>query len=308
MGDEEEFTKEEKEILGEAEEEEGQETQDESKASGEKQKSETEQTTESAEAEEEQAEEEQNMVPQSRVDQIVREREDLKRKNDLLKRDPDAYQKLYPDEFEEEEAEQKVTPIKDFVIQDGPYKDKSLSEVYQIDPIAANTIHFNLLEEQKAEKEQRSNLEKQSQQELIEFSDTMAKEMFGKEKVGDLPEKEGKQVDDTINKILDWMAETGRGGGNITDAYFLMNKEKILTEAAEKGVKTLIDTSSKGVKTVSSKKDIEGKSGYDKFTDYTVDQLATYIDGLSEKEADDFGKNAPQELKDKFPKAFAAWE
>lgn len=300
------FTKEELETLGEETEEKGQETQDEKKT-GEEQESETEQSTETAEAEKEQAEEEQNMVPQSRVDQIVREREDLKRKNDLLKRDPDAYQKLYPDEFEEE-AEQKVTPIKDFVIQDGPYKDKSLSELYQIDPIAANTIHFNLLEEQKAEKEQRSNLEKQSQQELNEFSDTMAKEMFGKEKVGDLPEKEGKQVDDAINKILDWMAETGRGGGNITDAYFLMNKEKILANAAEKGVKTLIDTSSKGVQTVGSKKDIEGKSGYDKFTDYTVDQLATYIDNLSEKEADDFGKNAPQELKDKFPKAFAAWE
>ena len=306
MGDDNEFTKEEQEILGESTEEEGQETQDE-KESGEKQESETEQSTESVKTEEELAEEEENMVPQSRVDQIVHEREDLKRKNDLLKRDPDAYQKLYPDEFGEEEAEQKVTPIKDFVIQDGPYEGKSLSELYQVDPIAANTIHFNLLEEQKAEKEQRTNLEKQSQEELNNFSGTMAQEMFGK-KLDDLPEKEGKQVDGVINKVLDWMAETGRGGGNITDAYKLMNFEKILSNAAEKGVKTLIDTSSKDVKTVSSKKDVEGKSGYDKFTDYTAEQFATMIDNMSDIEADKFMANAPADLKDKFPKAFAAWE
>ena len=80
------------------------------------------------------------------------------------------------------------------------------------------------------------------------------------------------------------MGETGRGGGNIADAYFLMNKEKLLSNAAEKGVKSLIDTSSKGVQTVNSKKDIEEKSGYDKFTDYTANQLADYMDNLTDKE------------------------
>lgn len=305
MGDE-DFTKEELDTLGEETEEKGQETQDQ-ETTGEEQESETEQSTETAETEEEQAEEEENLVPQSRVDQIVREREDLKRKNDLLKRDPDAYQKLYPDEFEEEETEQKVTPIKDFVIQDGPYEGKSLSELYGIDPIAANTIHFNLLEEQKAEKDQRANLEKQSQKELDEFSDTMAQEMFGK-KVDELPEKDGKQIDDVINRVLDWMSETGRGGGNVADAYKLMNFDKILTNAAEKGVKSLIDKSSTGVKTVSTKKDTETKSGYDKFSDYTAEQLAAHLDNLTDAEADKFVKDAPQELKDKFPKAFAAWE
>ena len=57
----------------------------------------SEETDEQAE-EEESAEEDENRVPQKRVDKIVYEREETQRKLDLLKRDPNKYYQLYPDE------------------------------------------------------------------------------------------------------------------------------------------------------------------------------------------------------------------
>lgn len=322
MGDniDKEFSKEELETLGESSEEEGPDTQDEEQ-SGDEQESETEQASEQEQEgeqegeEDEQAEvdEEGNVIPYSRFKKEYASRKELERKHDLLKRDPEAYRKLYPDEFEDKGEEKPSVGIKsseaaNMVVQGGQHDGKTLAEVYDEDPFAATDLYLEYRDSQKKEAEQQANLQKQSQEELKNFSDELAQELFEKG-LDALGPKEGKEIDGVIDSVLGWMEETGRGGGNVADAYFLMNKERILQNAAEKGVKSLVDKSSKGqVRTVNSGKGQTEKSGYGRFMDFTADQLTDYIENLSDTEAEKFMAKAPQELKDKFPKAFAAWE
>jgi len=315
MGDE-EFTKEELEILGESEEE-GQETPDTSEDKGESQEeSETEQTTETEEEETEeteQAEEEENKVPQSRVDQIVREREDLKRKNDLLRRDPQAYYEKYPDEKpEEQETEATATTFADAAhmrVQGGTYDGKTLAEVHDADPFAAMAIYNYYLdtqrETQRKTAETQDRLKRESEQEVNTFTENISKQMFSKEK-DKLTDKETKEVDTYINGILDWMEETGRAT-TMRDAEILMQHEDILKAAQVDTVKGLIAALNSGtVSTVKAQKGTGDDSGYGKFMEYNVDEFAAYIDGLNDVAFKKFVKDAPQKLKDKFPQA--AWE
>ncbi len=321
MGDE-EFSKEELEILGESEEESGQDTQDTSEDKGESQEEEskTEQTTETEEAEteeteQEEEEEKENMVPQSRVDQIVREREEEKRKNDLLRRDPQAYYEKYPDEKpEEKETETAQTTFADVAhmrVQGGTYNGKTLQEVYDADPFTAMAIYNDYRDEQRETQrktvETQERLKRESEQEVNTFTEKMAHEMFGKEK-DNLESKETKQLDTFIDGILNWMEETGRAN-TMADAYILMNHEEILKAAQVKSTKALIDGLSKGtVKSATTQKSDEEKTGYGRFMEYSEQQLADHIDSLSDAEMDNFIKNAPAKLKEKHPKAFAAWD
>jgi hypothetical protein len=316
MGDE-EYTKEELEILGESKEE-GQDTQATSKDTGETQeKAETEESTESKDKETEdkaQAEDKdkENMVPQWRVDELTREKHEAKEKLDLLRRDPKAYYEKYPDEKpekEETETEGTFADVAHMRVQGGTYDGKTLSEVHAVDPFAAMAIYNDYRDTQReaklTAKETQARLKRESEEEINTFTGTIAKEMFGKEK-DKLDSKESKQMEQFIDSILDWMEKTGRAS-NMADAHFLMHRDDILKAAQVNSTKALIDSLTSGtISTVITQKGKGVDSGYEKFMAYTVDQFAAHVDNLNEAEFKKFIKEAPQKLKDKFPQA--AWD
>lgn len=317
MGDE-EFTKEELEILGESEEE-GQDTQDTSEETGETQEeSETEESTESEEKETEdkaQAKEKdkENLVPQWRVDELTREKHEAKEKLDLLRRDPQAYYEKYPDEKpEEQETETATATFADVAhmrVQGGPYDGKTLQEVHEVDPFAAMGLYNDYRDAQReaklTAKETQTRLKQESEQEINAFTDNISKQMFSKEK-DKLTEKEVKEVDKYIDGILGWMEETGRAN-NMRDAEILMQHEEILKAAKVDTVKALIESLTSGtVSTVRTNKGEGKETGYDRFMEYTVDEFAAYVSNLDEAAFKKFTKEAPQKLKDKFPQA--AWD
>jgi len=320
MGDE-EFTKEELETLGEeteSEEEKGQETQVDSKEKGEEE-TETKQTTESEEekTEEEQKaeeiEEKENLIPQSRLDQMRREKGDMERKHDLLKRSPEEYYQLYPDEKPEEEEKVETVSkqeIWNMVVKGGTYDGKTLAEVHEVDALYAIDLYNDYRDElrgkQLEEKGKADKIREESEKEINAFSGRLSKETFNKEPDA-LSEEESKKIETEIGSIIDWMEKTGRGAGNIEDAYFLMNKDKILADTQGKSIQAIVQAmQSSKVTSISNKEDRGVKTGYESDLNLTRDQLASKIDNMGDTEAEKYFKNAPAELKNKFPDL--AWD
>ena len=308
---EDEFTKEEKEILGEKDEEE-----EVSEKEGEEEAEEKEGEKEEEVEEKEEAEDTKGPVPYERFKEKLdraKEADDLETKLDLLRTNPEEYYKLYPDEKEEEEAEEKLAPsFKDaagLVVKGGDYDGKTLAEVHAEDPFAAMDFYINyregLSQEERERKDSESKLLTDSEDEINTFSATMAKEMFEVDDLAKLDEEQGKQISTLIDSVIKWMGETGRGGANIGDAYFLMNKDKILNDAQSKGITGLLKSAQGHVSSVSGSKTGGGKSGFEADINLTADQLADKLDGMDEAEYSKYIAKAPQKLRDKFPNV--AW-
>ena len=311
MGDE-EFTEEELKILGEEPEPEPGKPEPEPEPGVPEPEPEPEPIPEPGEPEPEL--EPKGPVPLERFNKVYGEGKELERKLDLLRRDPQAYYEKYPDEKSEEPE---PVPISDNLyadlihlrVQSGPYDGKSLAEVHEIDPLAAMAIYNDYRDDQRetqrTTKDTQERLKRESEAEVNAFGAKMSVEMFSKE-VDKLDGKEAKQMEQFVDEIVDWIGKTGRAN-NMEDAYFLMHRDNILKTAQVNSTKALIEGLASGeVKTVTTNKSIEGKSGYGQFMEYTVDQLTAHIDGLTDVAFKKFAKDAPKELKDKFPQA--AWD
>lgn len=314
-GDEEEFSDEEKAILGEKDEEEVSEKEGEKDEKGEEEAEEEKEEEEEKEVEEEK--ETKGPIPYERFKEKLdraNEADELETKLDLLRTNPEEYYKTYPEEKGEEEAEEdKLTPsFKDaagLVVKGGDYDGKTLAEVHAEDPFAAMDFYYNyrdgLREEERKRTDSESKLLADSETEVNAFSTSMAKEMFEVDDLGKLDEEQGKKISGIIDSVIKWMGETGRGGAKLEDAYFLMHKDKILNDAKGKGIAGLIKSTQDHVSSIDSKKDTGGKSGYEADIHLTADQLADKLEAMSEAESMKYLEKAPQKLRDKFPSV--AW-
>jgi len=325
MGKNDEFTKEELGILGETEVEPETSTEEEPKEEetekGEEVSEEGEPAEKSPETElEEKKEEEENLIPQNRFDKVYAEAKENERKFELLKTlGADEYFKIYPDDkpVSKEQPKPEIHDHKPFgiptfrgsqnlSIEGGEYEGLTLSEVYDRDPVFAMDLFLEYRDEIKSKIEEETNQNKrikaESEREVNDFAKARAQELFKKD-VDALSKEEAKQVDDLIDNILLWMQQTKRGAGIIEDAYFLMNKENLLSEAKDKAVKNMAKTLQKGTSktVVTSGSGDEISSGYDSYTNLTPSQMADKIDQMTEGKYKEFIKKAPQQLKAKFP-------
>ena len=251
-----------------------------------------------------------NLIPQERVDQMRREKGDLERKHDLLKRNPEEYYSLYPKE-KPQEIEEKEKPAPSFkdaaglIIKGGEHDGKTLSQVHAEDPFAAMDFYYNyrdeIRQEERTRTENQSRLLRESENEVNVFSLNMAKDMFAVENLDSLDDQQSKQLDDIIDSTIKWMNKTGRGGAKLADAYFLMNKDEILKNAQSKGISSLVKSTQDHIAAVSSSKVGTEKTGYDSDISLTSGQLAEKLDEMTEDEEMKYLKNAPQKLREKFP-------
>jgi len=309
---EEDYTDEELEALGEKPEISQEDVEDETKS----EEAETEDDVET-EKEPEPDEEpdptkhkppEDNLIPQTEFDKRVGEiRTQADQKLDLLKSDPDAYYAKYPDEKPEEKQQLADTVDEGaLIIEGGKFDGQTLNAVFQQDPISANKIYFNYLKDQDRQAESREaeaeRIKKESDAEIAEFSDSTARELFNKD-FKTLTVEEFKEVEKVMGDTLSWMQQTGRGGGVIMDAHYLMNMGNQEKKAAAQGARDVIDATNKGnIKVITS--DVpgsDGLTGYEAYEAMSPDQLADEMDGWTEDKYNKFLKEAPKSLKKKYP-------
>lgn len=213
-----------------------------------------------------------------------------------------------PPEKEEKPLETAIPSLGAMIVKGGPHDGKTLNEVWQEDPAYASAIQNNYLdtERRKVETEHQTNerLKRESEEEINTFTVEISKELFDKE-ADKLTPKEEAEIAKAIQSVLDWMGKTNRGSGKIQDAYFLMNKEKILTDAKTKGAKAALEGLKKPSIPSISPAGGAVSSGFSAYEGMTAEQLADEVAKMSDKEAMKFFREAPQSLRAKFPSA--AW-
>jgi len=258
-------------------------------------------------------------IPLKRFREVYREAKEgerTKEKLDLFKRlGSEGYYQVYPDEKPEGHAPARETAPPDtdigsLIVQqpDGTYDGMTLREVYDIDPIFANRLQTDYLWNQKQDAERQrgeaERLQREAATEIETFGNSIAKEMFGKE-AAQLSKEEEPKIAETIQRVLDWMNKTHRGGGVIADGYFLMNKEGLLKKAAENAGKSTLRSlqDRKGPASIDTGHGGELKeTGFEAYEKMTEDQLTDKIDAMPDKEMAKFFREAPKSLRAKHPK------
>jgi hypothetical protein len=226
---------------------------------------------------------------------------------------PQKYYEIYPDEkpegFQEEQkasvkADDPFNLVAQYPDPNHPLQGKTLGEIYQENPAEGRRLERQW--EQGRQRQQQSAAEGQrrlldeSEREVQDFSAALAKDFFSKEAAA-LTKEEKAQVESVIQDTLDFMQKTKRGAGILADAYFVMNREKIVTEAKTKGGKAALESLQKpSIPAISAGAGGAG-TGMDAYEAMNGDQLAKTVEGMTDKQYASFMKNASPALKAKHP-------
>lgn len=246
-------------------------------------------------------------VPLKRFNKVYGEMKTTTEKFDLFKRlGPDKYYEVYPDEKPEEEPEEtpdkpvSISEASHMVITGGEYDGKTLGEVAEIDPLSAMGMYDDYRDEQRKKADNDAKLKAASETEETNFKAEQAKGLFGKEHSA-LTAEEQTKIDGVISGTLDWMDKTGRGGGNLFDAYYLMNRDAEISAAKGDAAANAVESITKGaVQSISGTKG-SAKTGYGAYINLSRDQMADKLESMSESEKANFYAKAPANVKNKFP-------
>ena len=244
-------------------------------------------------------------VPLKRFNQVYGEMKTTTEKFDLFKRlGPDKYYEVYPDEKPEEIEEIPKEPVSiseaaDMVINGGPYDGKTLGQVAETDPLSAMAMYDEYRAEQRKQIEDDNRLITESETEETSFKSEQAKELFEKE-YSTLSATEQDKIDEVVSSAVNWMRSTGRGGGNLFDAHYLMNRESELSVAKGTAAASAVEAIGKGtVQSISGTKG-SAQTGFEVYINLTRDQLKDELEKMSESAKADFYAKAPANLKNKF--------
>ena len=239
---------------------------------------------------------------------------------------PDKYYEIYTDEKPKDyrppqgKATAGQSDLFEMVAQypdpNHPYHGMTLKEIYKDDPAEGRRLERaweqshqqqQAAERQKRETEahQHQRLLRESEAEIMEFSKSLANELYGKD-VPSLSKEEGQKVGQAIRDTLDFMQKTRRGGGNIMDAHFIMNRDRILTDAKTKGGRAALESLQRAHVPSIGTGAGAGPSGMDAYEAMTPDQLAREIEAMPEKNYAAFLKHASPALRQKHPSI--AWD
>lgn len=263
-----------------------------------------EESEEVAEAEEEPVD--QRSSSQKRIDELTARSKTAEEKLDLLRRDPEKYYQQYPDDRPQQVPARpagKPDPMNMFVTGVEGYEGRTLEELGRDEPFLAMQILQRYNDEQRQIEEQASrdkmHAEEAARKELGEFYDSIVAEMFPGEEIG---EAQSEKVNAEINKTLEWMEKTGRGGYRVQEAYFIMTRDERERKAKVAGAQGVVKQLTKGAPpSVNTNKSSGVPSGYSGFIDKSPDEISTWLDNASEKEFAEFLAKAPKELRDKLP-------
>jgi hypothetical protein len=192
-------------------------------------------------------------------------------------------------------------------VKGGDYDGYTLKQVFEVDAAAGAKLLVDYRMDQerakiRQESEQRAKEDKE-QQEVARFAKSRAKEYFSTDDPDKLSKEQQQRISDDLIEVTKWKIDTGRTHYSDEDAYYIMRRDGLLKEvkkeAAEKAIKSITDT--KVVPSISPGKDKGVETGYEADAKMTPDQLARKIDGMTDKEASKWFKNAPKSLKTKYP-------
>jgi hypothetical protein len=251
---------------------------------------------------------------QKRIDKLTWEKNELERKNTLLKKiGPEKYYEVYP---EEKPTDYQPTPKADVLpkvpieklgqmaVIGGPHDGKTLNEVYQEDPAYAIALQNDYLgklqvqERQELEKQDNERRRTESETEINSFAAVRAIEIYGKD-INECTPEEQKAIGDVIQQVLDYSATTKNGFGDINKGYWYMKRDQKATK--EKAAKGQLDKVTKDAVPSVGSGNIAGTiTGFESYMGMSEDQLATAIDKMPDEEMVKFMKDAPKALRDKF--------
>jgi len=258
-------------------------------------------------------------IPVDRFAKVYKQAKDgerLAEKLNLIKQlGQEEYFRLYPDEAPQgwkpkgaEPTPQVENDPFNMVVQGGQYNGMTLREVWDIDSKEGFRLYDRWKDEQAeqrtAAREKEGKLQADTERELTTFAAERARELFDKPP-DTLTAAEKKQVSDSIASTIEWMKSTGRGGGVMADAWRLMNYESALAKARESATKGTIDALKKpAVGSIDTGKGTPTESVYGKYAGMTRDQLAREVDTMTVGEFAKFHKEAPEAVRRKFPDLF----
>lgn len=185
------------------------------------------------------------------------------------------------------------------------YHGMTLRDIYNVDAAEGRRLERIWEQGQKTaqheQEERRRRLLRDSEAEIESFTSDFAKERFGKE-ANALNPKEEAEVAKVIQDTLDWMKKTGRGAGVLSDAYFIMNRERIITEERTKAGKKALESLGRHPSVPSiGGGGRSGGGGVSAYESMGADQLAEAIANMDDRAAIAFLKGAPDSLKAKYP-------
>jgi hypothetical protein len=256
---------------------------------------------------------------QADIRTALRSAEETNRKLNLLKElGEQRFYEIYPDEMPAgyqpsnahgDRSDRSGRPalagdFSNMTVEGGKYDGRLLGDVAREDPLAANLILNNYLETAGAqisrEAGQRDEFDRSFAEERDRFCLNRAKELFNK--TDNFTDGEKAKIAAVYEELSRWMIAGGVPHYNMEHAWFLMNKDRIIQSArataAEAAVKKAIEP---GVKSIGSKSESGRATDYDSYLTMTEDALADAIDGMSDARQKRFYKEAPQELRNKYP-------
>ncbi len=250
-----------------------------------------------------------------------RGKEEAERKLNLFRElGPERYYSLYPADKPANWKPPAARPAKEADVFDlvaqypdpsNPYHGKTLREIYALDAAEGRRLEREYEKTRSAETEraraaaaatesQKQQIIKDAEAEVETFMDHLAGEMFAK-KADALTPQEKAQVESSIQATLDWMGTTRRGAGILSDAYFLMNKEKIVADAKTKGGKGALESLQRASVPSINAGGGAATTGMGAFEAMSRDELAARIADMDEKAFITFSKQASAALKAKHP-------
>ncbi len=255
-------------------------------------------------------------VPQSRIDEVTKERGETQAKLELLKTDPDKYYKEYPEE-KPAEKKPKVSDGEDadvyaMTVDGGEHHGKTVREVSKEDPGAAVELITKYyrqidLDQRKTDKTEATRIadeDAQKQRDLDEtdaFLDTRAEEIHGK-KYDALSKEDQAKIEEIGTKTWEWQQKNDAIHYSWADAYTLMTIGEIKAKSSSDGAKRLVDKiTQSSVASTSSSKDAGRETGYEADLAMSGDELSDKIEDMSESKFLKWKKDAPKELRDKHP-------
>lgn len=276
--------------------------------------SETEQAAEEADSASDEPEEDAPVDNvQKRIDTLTYEREESNRKLDLLKRDPEEYYRLHPEErpeipAAEDEKAASFSQAAGMRVAGGEYDGMTLKEVHDTDPFAAIDLYQNYRDSVSAEQKKVADDHAATQQSIDkehdDFVEARSQELF-KKPAGQMTEAESTQIHKLMMGYMDQMDKM--------KVYSLESMHKLASvdDRLNAGVESLIKSANKATVThISAKKDGQHKnagSSYATMTGWSEAQLEAHLLGMSPQAEQSFWEKAPDDLKAKFPGAAAAW-
>lgn len=185
------------------------------------------------------------------------------------------------------------------------YHGMTLRDIYNVD--AAEGRRLERIWEQgqrtteRTESERQQRMIRESEEEINSFTAEFARERYGKD-AKDLSAQQEADVAKVVQDTLDWMKKTGRGGGVLADAYFIMNREQIIESERKKAGKKALESLGKQPSIPSIGGGGRTSAGsMTAFESMSADQLADAIANMEDRAAIAFLKGAPDSLKAKYP-------